>query len=91
MAQPQLHRELQLTHTTAIVIANMIGTGIFLTTGFLASNLGRPSLVLGIWLVGGVIAIAGCLCYSELGVESSQSGGEYIFPARGVGPDVGCA
>lgn len=86
MAQPQLHRELQLTHTTAIVIANMIGTGIFTTTGFLAGDLGRPSLVLGIWLVGGVIAIAGCLCYSELGVNLPESGGEYIFLREAWGP-----
>ena len=86
MAQPTLRRELEFTHTTAIVIANMIGTGIFTTTGFLAGDLGRPSLVLGIWVVGAVIAVAGCLCYSELGVNLPKSGGEYIFLREAWGP-----
>ncbi len=64
----------------------MIGTGIFTTTGFLAGDLGRPSLVIGIWLVGGLIAIAGCLCYAELGVNLPESGGEYIFLREAWGP-----
>jgi APA family basic amino acid/polyamine antiporter len=86
VAQPALRRELEFTHTTAIVIANMIGTGIFTTTGFLAGDLGRPSLVLGIWVVGAVIAVAGCLCYSEMGVNLPESGGEYIFLRKAWGP-----
>ena len=86
MAQPSLRRELEFTHATAIVIANMIGTGIFTTTGFLAGDLGRPSLVLGIWVVGAIIAVAGCLCYSEMGVNLPESGGEYIFLREAWGP-----
>jgi APA family basic amino acid/polyamine antiporter len=81
-----LRRELEFTHTTAIVIANMIGTGIFTTTGFLAGDLGRPRLVLGIWVAGAVVAAAGCLCYSELGVNLPESGGEYIFLREAWGP-----
>jgi APA family basic amino acid/polyamine antiporter len=64
----------------------MIGTGIFTTTGFLAGDLGRPSLVLGIWVVGAIVAVAGCLCYSELGVNLPESGGEYIFLREAWGP-----
>ena len=86
MAQPSLRRELEFTHATAIVIANMIGTGIFTTTGFLAGDLGRPSLVLGIWVVGAIVAVAGCLCYSEMGVNLPESGGEYIFLREAWGP-----
>ena len=86
MAQPSLRRVLEFKHSTALVIANMIGTGIFTTTGFLAGDLGRPSLVLGIWAVGAVIAVAGCLCYSELGVNLPESGGEYIFLREAWGP-----
>jgi basic amino acid/polyamine antiporter, APA family len=86
LAQPTLRRELEFSHTTAIVIANMIGTGIFTTTGFLAGDLGRPSLLLGIWVVGAIIAVAGCLCYSELGVNLPESGGEYIFLREAWGP-----
>jgi len=86
VAQPPLRRELEFTHATAIVIANMIGTGIFTTTGFLAGDLGRPSLVLGIWVVGAIVAVAGCLCYAEMGVNLPESGGEYIFLREAWGP-----
>jgi len=86
VAQPLLRKELEFTHTTAIVVANMIGTGIFTTTGFLAGDLGRPSLVLGIWVVGAIIAVAGCLCYAEMGVNLPESGGEYIFLREAWGP-----
>ncbi len=64
----------------------MIGTGIFGTTGFLAGDLGRPSLVVGIWVVGAVVATAGCLCYSEMGVNLPESGGEYVFLREAWGP-----
>jgi len=67
--QPSLRRELTLTNGTAIVVANMIGAGIFGTTGFLAGDLGKPSLVLGIWLAGALVALAGCLCYAELAIN----------------------
>ncbi len=64
----------------------MIGTGIFTTTGFLAGDLGRPSLVLGIWLAGALVALAGCLCYAELGINLPRSGGEYIYLREAWGP-----
>ena len=64
----------------------MIGTGIFTTTGFLAGDLGRPSLVLGIWVAGAIVAVAGCLCYAEMGVNLPESGGEYIFLREAWGP-----
>lgn len=86
VAQPSLRRELKFTHATAIVVANMIGTGIFTTTGFLAGDLGHPSLVLGIWMAGALIAAAGCLCYSEMGVNLPESGGEYIYLREAWGP-----
>jgi len=86
VAQPSLRRELEFTHATAIVVANMIGTGIFTTTGFLAGDLGRPSLVLGVWVVGAIVAVAGCLCYAEMGVNLPESGGEYIFLREAWGP-----
>jgi APA family basic amino acid/polyamine antiporter len=86
VAEPSLRRELGFTHSTAIVIANMIGTGIFTTTGFLAGDLGRPALVLGIWVVGAIVAIAGCFCYAEMGVNLPASGGEYIYLREAWGP-----
>ena len=84
-----LRKELTLISATALVIANMIGTGIFTTTGFLAGDLGRPSLVLGIWLVGAVMVAAGCLSYAELGINFPRSGGEYVYLREGWGPAWG--
>ena len=57
----------------------MIGVGIFTTTGFLAGDLGDPMLVIGIWIVGGLLALAGALCYAELGMNFPRSGGEYVY------------
>jgi basic amino acid/polyamine antiporter, APA family len=84
-----LRRQLGVFSATAIVVSNMIGTGIFTTTGFLAGDLGSPGLVLAIWLIGAVFALAGALCYSELGVNFPTSGGEYVYLTRAYGPAYG--
>src|SRR5687767_2668702 len=83
---PTLQRQLGMWSATALVVSNMIGTGIFTTTGFLAGDLGRPSLVVGIWVVGALFALAGALCYSELGVSFPTSGGEYVYLRQAYGP-----
>jgi basic amino acid/polyamine antiporter, APA family len=87
--RPSLRRELTLTNGTAIVVANMIGAGIFGITGFLAGDLGKPDLVLAIWLAGAVVALAGCLCYAELAINLPRSGGEYIYVREAWGPAWG--
>ncbi len=84
-----LRRELTVTNGTAIVVANMIGSGIFGITGFLAGDLGKPYWVVGIWLAGAVVALAGCLCYSELAVNLPRSGGEYVYLREAWGPAWG--
>jgi APA family basic amino acid/polyamine antiporter len=84
-----LLRQLGIFSATALVISNMIGTGIFTTTGFLAGDLGDPRLVLGIWVVGALVALAGALCYSELGINFPSSGGEYVYLTRAYGPTWG--
>ena len=83
---PTLQRQLGLGSATALVISNMIGTGIFTTTGFLAGDLGQPWLVLGIWMVGAMFALAGALCYSELAINFPTSGGEYVYLRHAYGP-----
>lgn len=84
-APPTLVRQLGVVSATALVVSNMIGTGIFTTTGFLAGDLGDPYLILGIWLVGAVVALCGAFCYSELGVNFPSSGGEYVYLSRAYG------
>src|SRR5580698_6138244 len=74
-----LLRQLGIGSATALVISNMIGTGILTTSGFLAGQLGSARLVLSIWGVGAVCALAGAFCYSELGVNFPSSGGEYVY------------
>jgi APA family basic amino acid/polyamine antiporter len=84
-----LRRELTLLSATALVVSNMIGTGIFTTTGFLAGDLGQPALVLGIWVVGALMVLAGCLSYAELGINFPKSGGEYLYLREAWGPAWG--
>ncbi len=84
-----LLRQLGVVSATALVISNMVGTGIFTTSGFLAGDLGSPSLVLGIWVVGALFALVGAFCYSELGVNFPSSGGEYVYLTRAYGPTWG--
>jgi APA family basic amino acid/polyamine antiporter len=85
----RLVRQLGLTSATALVVANMIGTGIFSSSGFLAGDLGDPKLLLLIWVVGAVCALSGSFCYSELGVNYPGSGGEYVYLSQAYGPTWG--
>lgn len=84
-----LVRQLGIVSAAALVISNMVGTGIFTASGFLAADLGSPSLILIIWTVGALFALAGALCYSELGINFPSSGGEYVYLTRAYGPTWG--
>jgi APA family basic amino acid/polyamine antiporter len=74
---------------TALVVSNMIGTGIFTSTGFMAGDLGSAGIILLAWLVGAVFAFCGALAYSELAVNHPQSGGEYVYLTKAYGPSWG--
>lgn len=74
---------------TAIVVANMIGAGIFTTSGIMAAHLPGPSWVLACWLLGGTIAVAGALCYGELATRMPLEGGEYVYLHRLYHPALG--
>jgi APA family basic amino acid/polyamine antiporter len=89
MSEGKLIRQLGVFSATAIVVANMVGTGIFTTTGFLAGDLGSAPLVVAIWFVGAALAFAGALCYSELGINFPRSGGEYVYLTEAWGPSWG--
>ncbi len=67
----------------------MIGAGVFTTSGFALADLGSPGLVLAAWLVGGVVAACGALCYGALARAIPESGGEYTFLSRTVHPVAG--
>jgi APA family basic amino acid/polyamine antiporter len=82
-------RQLGLVSATALVVANMIGTGVFTTSGFLIADLGSPWRVLLAWLVGGLIAGCGALNYGALARRIPESGGEYLFLSRTLHPAAG--
>src|SRR5262252_3084395 len=84
-----LLRQLGLVSATALVVSNMVGSGIFGTTGFMASALGSAKLILAAWFVGALFALAGAFCYSELGINFPSSGGEYVYLTRAYGPAWG--
>lgn len=71
---------------TCVVISNVIGVGIFTTSGLLARDLRDPRLLMGIWLAGGILALAGALCYGELGATFPRAGGEYTYLREAYGP-----
>jgi APA family basic amino acid/polyamine antiporter len=84
-----LERKLGLFPLTNVVIANMIGAGIFTTSGLLMSDLGNPLLLLSLWVVGGIIALCGALSYGALGAAIPHAGGEYVFLSRMYHPLLG--
>ena len=84
-----LERKLGLFPLTNIVIANMIGAGIFTTSGLLMKDLHHPGVMLSLWLLGGFIALCGALSYGELGAAFPQAGGEYAFLSRLYHPVLG--
>ena len=65
----QLFREVGLLAATLLVIGNIIGIGIFTTSGLIAAEVGNSPWLLGVWLVGGMLALIGAICYSLLSVR----------------------
>ena len=85
----KLQRKLGLFPITNIVVANMIGAGIFTTSGLLLADLHNPLLMLLLWIVGGIIAVCGAMAYGELGAAMPHAGGEYIFLSKLYNPMLG--
>jgi APA family basic amino acid/polyamine antiporter len=81
----QLKRELNLSDATLLVVGNVVGAGIFTTSGFLAGELPHPLLFIGIWLLGGIITLFGALTYAELAGMFPKAGGDYQFLKAGYG------
>jgi len=77
------------TTVAAVVIANMIGTGVFTSLGFQLLELRSGFVLLSLWAVGGLIALCGAMTYAELGAALPRSGGEYNFLSHIYHPGVG--
>ena len=65
-----------------LVVANMIGTGVFTSLGYQLLDIRSAPVILLLWTLGGVIALCGALCYAELAAALPRSGGEYNFVGR---------
>jgi basic amino acid/polyamine antiporter, APA family len=89
MVEQNLQRKLGLFPATNIVVANMVGAGIFTTSGLLMAGLNNPILMLSLWVIGGIIALCGALSYGELGAAMPGAGGEYLFLSRLYNPVFG--
>jgi amino acid transporter len=81
--------QLGLGALVALVVGNMLGAGVFTTSGFALADLGSPVYVLLAWLVGGLLALCGALSYGALAITMPVSGGEYYFLSRAVHPLAG--
>ena len=84
-----IRRLLTLIPASSIVISSMIGTGIFTTTGLMAAMGAGGGDILLAWLLGGIVALCGALCYGEIGANLPRSGGEYYYLSRLLHPSLG--
>ncbi len=81
--------KIALPTATSIVVANMVGTGVFTSLGFQVLDIETGFALLSLWLVGGVFALCGALSYAELAAALPRSGGEYHFLSRVFHPLLG--
>ena len=81
--------KIDLYAATAIVVANMIGTGVFTSLGFQVMGIHSEFALLLLWVIGGVIALCGALVYGEIGSALPESGGEYYYLSKLYHPAIG--
>ena len=75
----QLIRGLGLIAAISVNVANVIGTGVFLKSRVMTCNVGTPGRVITVWIVAGLLSLAGALTYAELAAMWPRAGGEYVF------------
>ncbi len=80
-----LVRGLGVLAATAIVIGDVIGTGVFLKARIMTCNVDTPGMVMTVWVVAGLLSLAGALTYAELAAMMPRAGGEYVFIRQAYG------
>lgn len=88
-SEPFRERPLNQMSLVAIVVASMIGAGVFTTSGFAVADLQNPHWVMIAWGIGGIIACCGAISYGHLARLLIDNGGEYLFLTRFVHPAIG--
>jgi basic amino acid/polyamine antiporter, APA family len=79
LGERALRRELGRPQMLAIVVGAVVGTGICIRPASIAQLLGSPTLILGVWLAGGILSLCGALTYAQLAIQIPGTGGEYLF------------
>ena len=85
----RLRRELSLQDAVFLVIASVVGSGIFLTPGTIATHLPHAGLIMAAWIVGGLLSLAGALANAELGAMYPRAGGDYVYLREAFHPIAG--
>jgi APA family basic amino acid/polyamine antiporter len=75
----------------AVIVGATLGIGILRTPGLVAGQLSTPSIVLLVWLVGGLYTLLGAVCFAELGTMLPEAGGYYVYARHAFGETVGFA
>jgi basic amino acid/polyamine antiporter, APA family len=87
-ATPQLVARLGLFDATMVVMGGIVGVGIFINPYVVAQQVNTPALILGAWLLGGLIALAGAFIYAELAARMPRVGGQYAYLREAFHPAV---
>ena len=88
-AAAQLPRRLGPIDGAALVVSNVIGSGIFIVPAFVAQGVPDARGMLAVWLAGGLLAFAGAMAYAELATLKPRAGGEYVYLRDAFGPVAG--
>src|SRR5256884_6654632 len=86
--QPGLIPALGIFSATMLVAGGVIGAGIFRKPGVMAAQVGSPEVLLGVWLLAGVVSLLGTLSNAELAAMMPQTGGQYVYLDRAYGSFV---
>src|ERR1700712_5416288 len=84
-----VQKKYTLTVAVTLVIANMIGTGVFTSFGYQVGPIPSGFSILILWLVGGIVGLAGAFTYAEIATTLKKSGGEYYFLGEIIHPAFG--
>jgi basic amino acid/polyamine antiporter, APA family len=85
----ELVRGLGLLDATLLIVGSVIGSGIFFAPSIMAGYLHSPGLLLGLWVLGGFLTLAGALSYAELAAAMPRAGGQYVFLSEAFSPLFG--
>jgi APA family basic amino acid/polyamine antiporter len=85
----ELVRGLGLLDATTLIMGSVIGSGIFFAPSIMAGYLQSPGLLLGLWVLGGFLTLAGALSYAEMAAAMPRAGGQYVFLSEAFSPLFG--